>query len=912
MRAARLSVTEGNERGREIPLARASVVLGRSGNADFTIDDDRMSRHHARIAWRDGRWTIEDLGAANGTRVNGVDVKTASPLRHGDEIGVGRTTMRFELLDEKSSAPAAPATPRSDADGGLVGRTIGGYEVLAEIGRGAVGFVYRARQTSLDREVALKILAPKYAADPAFVRRFVDESAAAARLSHPNVVQVYDAGSDQGFYYFSMELMRGGSLDRKLAALRGERFSVHTALSAVLDAARGMQFSESCGIIHRDIKPDNLMLADDGTVKIGDLGIAVRAGDEDVKRMGTPAYLAPEVVAGDPPSAASDIYGLGATLYRMLAGRTPYEAVGAAETLRRVREGPPPRIETVAPSLPPQVVDLVERMMARRPQDRPKSAGEIVETIERMRLDREVKKAAKAAAAGPRSPLWAVAYVLVVGGGLGAVVLFVLREKPEPETAPAPPPVVVETQPERAETDPATALAREAIATLIRKETALGPVEASKKDEWRALVAEYDAFQEKFADATRQRATARKRSAWITDALAKLEASDKKAAEEATRVWSERRAKIEAFESAGQWAQALDLASQTWQDPAIARTFDRVEGSRQFLLQTPDRVRLAVRRSLDAALSKARALLATHDVNAAVNVAAQWAEQARPHAKADPHIDSAVREADAFASSAKGDAERRVADALTADVAGATAAIADSAACRGDKLALRFADARAALTKFLADAKTGLAKRRVERRLARLAAAESAWKAFIERFARGEVVGDGATIVWAPGVPSAATARLALGRRPTTDGFSLDLVVREATARKNVAWADLSVGVVSSNLVAPAAGRFSGADAAGLMWLCVELRQPLVAADCLSRAGLAPDENASARFEIDAVRDWARASAGGGVDIPKWRLKYASSDAAMTVDAAARPTATELFGEAAVKAYVDGGGVEPR
>jgi hypothetical protein len=304
-----------------------------------------------------------------------------------------------------------------------------------------------------------------------------------------------------------------------------------------------------------------------------------------------------------------------------------------------------------------------------------------------------------------------------------------------------------------------------------------------------------------------------------------------------------------------------------------------------------------------------------HDVAAAVDVAAQWAAKARPHAKADPNIDAAVREADAFAASAKGDEDRRVADALTADVAEMTTAMADSAACRGDKLALRFADARAALTNFLPHAKTSLVKRRVERRVARLVAAESAWKEFVERFAHGEVVADGAVILWAPGVPPAATAKLALGRTPTTDGFSLDLVVREASARKNVAWADLPVGVVASNLMAPAAGRFSGADAAGLMWLCVELRQPLVAADCLSRASLSPDDAASARSEIDAVRDWARVAAGGSAapfDLPTWRYKYATSDVRMTIDVAERPTATQLFGDAAVKAYVESGGVEPR
>jgi serine/threonine protein kinase len=266
----------------------------------------------------------------------------------------------------------------------LTGRTIGGYEIHDQIGRGVGGVVYRARQTSLDREVALKLLMPKLVLDPEYKRRFFDEARAASRLSHPNVVRVFDGGHDQGFHFFSMELMHGGSVGDLLTTLPHRRLAVEPALRMMVDAARGLEYAEKSGIIHRDIKPDNLMLTVEHHVKIGDLGIAIRADDVSAARMGTPQFLAPEVVAGLRASAASDIYGLGASLYQMLSGRTPYPTASAVETLRLVREGPPQPLSMVMPVLPRNVLAFVAKLMAREPGDRPQSAREVLAMLERM------------------------------------------------------------------------------------------------------------------------------------------------------------------------------------------------------------------------------------------------------------------------------------------------------------------------------------------------------------------------------------------------------------------------------------------------------------------------------------------------------------------------------------------------
>jgi eukaryotic-like serine/threonine-protein kinase len=373
MADASLHVTEGKEKGRWIPLDLPSVVIGRGDEADFTIDDDRASRCHLRITSKDDVWTIEDLGASNGTFVDGKRLKSAQRLSHGAEVRLGRTVLTFEITVK----PHAPGVE------GLTGRTIAGYQLLEQIGRGVGGVVYRARQASLEREVAVKLLTPKLSLDPAFVRRFFDEARAASSLSHPHVVRVYDGGRDKGYHFFAMELMRGGSVGDLLMRLPRGRLDVEPALRMILDAARGLEFAEQSRIIHRDVKPDNLMLTEAHLVKIGDLGIAIHADDVSAARMGTPQFLAPEVIAGLRASAASDIYGLGASLYQMLSGRTPYPPAPAAETLRLARERPPQALGMVMPALPRNVLALVAKLMARQPGDRPQSARDVVSMIEK-------------------------------------------------------------------------------------------------------------------------------------------------------------------------------------------------------------------------------------------------------------------------------------------------------------------------------------------------------------------------------------------------------------------------------------------------------------------------------------------------------------------------------------------------
>src|SRR5207244_1953290 len=182
--------------------------------------------------------------------------------------------------------------PKASAEGPEVPTTLGGYQILKELGRGGMGAVYLARQVSLDRLVALKVMNRRWAANPAFLVRFTREAYAAAQLVHHNVVQVYDVGCDRGIHYFSMEYVQGRSLGDLLK--KEGKLDAATAAGYVLQAARGLAFAHERGMIHRDVKPDNLLLNDQGIVKVADLGLVRTPG------------MADEQPAGEAPPAPQE------------------------------------------------------------------------------------------------------------------------------------------------------------------------------------------------------------------------------------------------------------------------------------------------------------------------------------------------------------------------------------------------------------------------------------------------------------------------------------------------------------------------------------------------------------------------------------------------------------------------------
>src|SRR5262249_25375933 len=235
-----------------------------------------------------------------------------------------------------------------------------------------MGKVYRARNVTLERIVALKMLAPVFCADEAFVQRFLKEARSAARLNHPNIVQIYDFGSVNGIYYLAMEYVKGESLR---AYVKRGRLNERDAVAVIREAVRPLAIAHAEGIVHRDIKPDNIMLTTKGELKIVDLGIAKRLDeDQDLTQtgqaVGTPQYISPEQVKGLRVDARADIYSLGATFYHLLTGRPPFKGTSAAMVMTMHLTEPLPDPRTFEPNLSEGVCRILRKMLAKEREQR--------------------------------------------------------------------------------------------------------------------------------------------------------------------------------------------------------------------------------------------------------------------------------------------------------------------------------------------------------------------------------------------------------------------------------------------------------------------------------------------------------------------------------------------------------------
>jgi WD40 repeat protein len=262
------------------------------------------------------------------------------------------------------------------------GAVVAGYVVEALAGSGGMGVVYRATDTELGRQVALKLIAPARAGDPRFRELFVRESLVAAGLEHPNVIPIYRAGEDEGRLYIAMRYVEGASLD-DLIAERG-RIPPGRAARVVARVADALDAAHARGLVHRDVKPANVLIADpDGEehVYLTDFGLAAgMSADREGAAggwAGTLAYLAPEQIRGGAIDARTDVYALGCVLFHALAGRPPFPAGDEAAALEAHLTQAPPRLSDAAPGLPPAMDEVVRRAMAKRPEDRFPSAGEM-------------------------------------------------------------------------------------------------------------------------------------------------------------------------------------------------------------------------------------------------------------------------------------------------------------------------------------------------------------------------------------------------------------------------------------------------------------------------------------------------------------------------------------------------------
>ena len=265
-----------------------------------------------------------------------------------------------------------------------VERAFDNFVLLETLGVGGMGSVYKARDTRLDRDVALKILRKELSAEPSEAARLEQEARAAAAINHPHVIQVFSSGTDHGQFYLVMELVDHGSLD-DLMEEHG-RLSEEQVLRTGIQAAQGLQAAHEKGLIHRDIKPANILFANEQTAKIGDFGLAVAAeqnAEAQNEIWGTPYYVAPERLNNEPEDFRSDIYSLGATLFHAIAGQPPIEGETNSASALRELKNQPLNLGDVAPGLRRETVRTINRMIAADPAQRFGSYKELIEELQR-------------------------------------------------------------------------------------------------------------------------------------------------------------------------------------------------------------------------------------------------------------------------------------------------------------------------------------------------------------------------------------------------------------------------------------------------------------------------------------------------------------------------------------------------
>ena len=294
---------------------------------------------------------------------------------------------------------AAEGTARSPNPADRIGK----YEIVSKIGQGAMGEVFKARDTVLDRFVAIKTMSAAVLGNPEMGHRFLREAQSAARLNHPNVVTLHEFGEDAGRYFMAMELLDGEDLS---TALRRQALpTLEDKLAVMEQILDGVAYAHAAGVIHRDLKPPNIHVQPNGHIKVMDFGLA-RLGESGITRagtvMGTPNYMSPEQVRGERTGPPSDVFALGAMFYEIIGGRRAFEADSMHAVLYKVTESQPAPLTEICEGLPPIIVTFIWRALAKPPELRYRDAGQMREALELCRrvIDGSVEEATAVGAMG--------------------------------------------------------------------------------------------------------------------------------------------------------------------------------------------------------------------------------------------------------------------------------------------------------------------------------------------------------------------------------------------------------------------------------------------------------------------------------------------------------------------------------
>jgi serine/threonine protein kinase len=393
---AQIIVTAGPDKGRGFPLLVGEPLqVGRSQSTSTKLTDPTVSRVHCEVEWDGERATVHNV-SSSGTLLNGVAV-TEAELTPRDTLRIGSTELRLQAGNEEPKTIAPPAEKYTGAAEPLitlVGKALSNYSIEAMIAKGASGAIFRARDTTDDELIALKVLQPEFATSEDDMKRFIRAMKTVLALRHPNIVSLYKAGKTGNYCWVAMDLIEGESMAQVIRRIGvagmldwryGYRVAVHIA--------RALEHAHGQSIIHRNVTPQNILWrASDKTVLLGDLMLAkalegtlaqqiTRPGE----LLGDVAYMAPERTRGvGDVDGRSDLYGLGATVYALVAGRPPFSEGSLPELIAKIRTGEPEKPKKYQMAIPDLFQGTVLKLLAKRPEDRFQTATELLADLDRV------------------------------------------------------------------------------------------------------------------------------------------------------------------------------------------------------------------------------------------------------------------------------------------------------------------------------------------------------------------------------------------------------------------------------------------------------------------------------------------------------------------------------------------------
>lgn len=366
------------------PLDRPAVEQMSVEDAEEAIQ--KASKGGTNIDTLVGRLVVEQ-GLATSEEVQHALAAVRSGIECEDQRGQSLAQI---LINHDYITKRQLARLRERIEAERSGQAIPGYRILGKLGAGAMATVFKAKQLSLDRVVAIKVLPKKHSQNPQFIERFYAEGRAAAQLNHPNIVQAFDVGRAGDVYYFVMEYVEGRTVHDDIT--KHKRYNETEALEFIIQTAEALEHAHARGLVHRDVKPKNLMISKEGVLKVADMGLARAISDKEAaeaekgKAFGTPYYISPEQIRGEvnigPPA---DIYSLGATMYHMVTGSVPFEGKNPSAVMHKHLKAELVPPDHVNPKLSAGISEIIEMMMAKSPKARYQSASDLLMDLRAVR-----------------------------------------------------------------------------------------------------------------------------------------------------------------------------------------------------------------------------------------------------------------------------------------------------------------------------------------------------------------------------------------------------------------------------------------------------------------------------------------------------------------------------------------------